>query len=111
MPLVPGITLVILALGLVAPTAAHGECGDYVAYAKPTGDHSPSPMKCHGPSCSRVPAPPPMPQAPPLRILVEDSLPFVGGDSDPSVRSISLLPDAEPGSPVRRASDIYHPPR
>jgi len=110
--LFPAITGVILAAGLAAPTAARGECGDYVAYAKPAGEHSPGPTQCQGPSCSRVPAPAPMPQAPPtLRILVEDSLPFVGSHFDPSVRSTSLLPDTEPRSPVRRASDIYHPPR
>src|SRR6478735_3666541 len=91
--LIPAITGVILTAGLFAPSAARGECGDYVTYtdpahAKPMGDHGSVPGQCHGPNCSQVPPPAPMPQAPPhFRILTDESLPPVGSDAPADLHS------------------------
>ena len=115
--LLPAVTGVILAAGLLAPSAARGECGDYIVYtnpahAKPMGDHGPVPVKCSGPHCQRVPGPGPAPQAPPhLRILSDDSLPITGGYANLIGRSLSLPFDSAEGAPVRRPADVYHPPR
>ena len=115
--LLPAITGVIAAAGLFAPAAARGECGTYIVYtdpahAKPMGDHSPGPGKCQGPNCSQAPAPAPMPQAPTsLRVLPDQSLPLVGGDGNGSSGAFSHPFDPADGSPVRRPSDVFHPPR
>jgi hypothetical protein len=113
----PAITGVILALGLFAPAIARGDCGNYVTYANPAhappmGDHGPLPGQCHGPNCSQVPPPAPMPEAPPsVRILTDDSLPVSGRDSAADPGSHPLGIDSAAGTPVRRAADVYHPPR
>jgi hypothetical protein len=115
--LLPGISGVILAAALFAPAAARGECGGYVTYtdpahAGPMSDHGPVPVGCHGPNCSQTPAPAPMPEPPPhLRILTDDSLPVTGGESDSARDSSSLPFDPAGGTPIRRAADVYHPPR
>jgi hypothetical protein len=115
--LLPAITGVILAAGLFAPSAARGECGDYVVYtnpahAKPMGDHEPLPVKCNGPHCQRVPAPVPVPEAPPhLRILSNDSLLIAGSDASPVRDSFTRLFDSADGTPIRRPAEVYHPPR
>src|SRR5690349_6688728 len=91
--LLPAITGVILAAGLLAPTAARGECGGYVTYtdpahASPMSDHGSAPSGCHGPNCSQTPPPAPMPEPPPqLRILTDDSLPPTGGEADSATAS------------------------
>jgi hypothetical protein len=115
--LLPAVTGVILAAGLLAPSAARGECGTYVTYAnpaqaKPTGGHGPMPVPCHGPTCSQTPPRAPMPPAPPhLRILADDSLPLTGGEADPVPDSSPFPVDPAAGSPIRRPADVYHPPR
>ncbi|HKB03994.1 MAG TPA: hypothetical protein VKD90_17355 [Gemmataceae bacterium] len=115
--LLPAITGVILAAGLLAPSAACAECGSYVVYTNPAhdnsmGDHGPTSGKCTGPHCQRVPAPVPAPQAPPhVRILSDDSLPPGGGDSDPVRDTFPLPIDSVDGSPIGRPADVYHPPR
>jgi hypothetical protein len=117
MRLLPAVTGVILAVGLFAPSAARGDCGDYVVYtnpahAKPMADHGQIPVKCNGAHCQRVPAPVPAPQAPPhLRILTDDTLPITGGDASPARDSFSLSFDSADATPIRRAADVYHPPR
>ncbi|HJZ89261.1 MAG TPA: hypothetical protein VKE40_00215 [Gemmataceae bacterium] len=115
--LVPVALAVALAGGMLAPSAARAECGDYVVYtngphANPMSDDAPKPVPCQGPGCSQIPAPAPMPQPPTqVRILADEALIAAIGftsavpDSLPSPRSFPV------GEPIRRGSDIYHPPR
>lgn len=115
--LLPAITGVVLAAGLLSPSAARGECGSYVTYgdpahAKPMGDHGPLPGQCHGPNCSQVPPPAPMPEAPSnVRILTDDSLPLAGCESLADLTSSTFGIESSAGAPIRRAADVYHPPR
>jgi hypothetical protein len=116
----PVITVVILGTGMLAPSSAHAECGSYVVYtnpahqpadSQPMGEHR-APVGCHGPGCSKVPAPAPMPQAPPtLRILADQTLIVLGGDSFVPPSSQSVPADSADGEVVRRPADVYHPPR
>jgi hypothetical protein len=113
----PVVTIAVVTAGLFAPSEARSECGDYIVYTnpahgKPMADHGSTPVKCHGPNCSQAPAPAPMPQVPPsLRILADQTIPLTDGQSvvPPDVPSFAF--DAADASPIRRATDIYHPPR
>src|SRR5262249_21510856 len=116
---VPLIIAVIVG-SAVAPSRAVAECGNYIVYTdpahsaaneQPMGEHQ-SPVPCHGPRCSQVPSPPPMPPAPPnFRILADDPLVVA--------TTVALIPPtfgpypsgAVNGDVVRRPTDIFHPPR
>jgi hypothetical protein len=115
--LVPAALTVALAAGMFAPSAAHAECGDYVVYtngphAKPMSDDAPRPVPCHGPGCSQIPAPAPMPQPPTqVRILADEALIAAIGFASEVPDSLPSPFDNPAGEPIRRGSDIYHPPR
>ena len=116
----PLITAVILGAGMIAPSQAVAECGSYIVYTNPAhrpanelpmGEHQ-APTPCHGPQCSQMPPPAPMPPAPPnLRILADE--PLVGSSEKSMIPpSFEPLPtDAEDGDAIRRPTDIFHPPR
>jgi hypothetical protein len=116
----PVITAVIIGAGIFAPSPVFAECGSYIVYTdpshrsvdeKPMMEHK-APVPCHGPGCSQVPPPAPMPPAPPtLRILVDDPL---IGSSDKSLvlpSSDRIVFDSTDGEVVRQPTDIFHPPR
>src|SRR5262249_51116459 len=115
--LVPVALAVALAGGMLAPSAGPAAGGGYLVYtnrppAKPQSGGAPQPGPCQGPGCSQIPAPAPMPQPPTqVRILADEALIAAIGftsavpDSLPSPRSFPV------GEPIRRGSDIYHPPR
>jgi hypothetical protein len=75
--------------------------------------HRPRPVAppCSGPSCSRLPlVPPAAPASPPIRWaddLGAFALPLLLASPQP----LGPLTDDPPSRPVRRASDVYHPPR
>jgi hypothetical protein len=111
------VAIATVGLTLCAPTNAQGGCGDYVVYTnpahqKPSTDHGPAPVKCHGPNCSQAPPAAPMPEAPTtLRILTDPSLPISSGDSASPSEASALPFGPANGSPVRRPTDVFHPPR
>src|SRR5688572_809695 len=106
----PVITFVILGFGVVAPSAANASCGDYVVYtsppdARPARDHGP--VRCQGLSCSRIPPPAPIPQAPPLVRVHADQAVSLQGEGEYGCHSTTRLPvEPAPGRPVRRAPDV-----
>jgi hypothetical protein len=106
--------------GMIAPSPAFAECGNYIVYTdpahrpineQPMSEHQ-SPMPCHGPHCSQMPPSAPMPQAPPnLRILSDDPV-LVASEKSVIPPSLEPIPaDSEHGDVVRRPTDIFHPPR
>jgi hypothetical protein len=110
-----GWVLPILAVVLLAPGQATASCGDYVAWGPDQATHHPTPAEpdrpCTGPSCSQAPHVPltPVPPAP-VRPAQEwgDFGALLG--FEPPGHTTAL---AEPAAarPVRRPSDVYHPPR
>lgn len=113
----PVIALAIAAAVLCAPADALAGCGDYVIYTnpahgKPAKDHTPAPFKCNGPNCSQAPPAAPMPQVPPnVRVLPDQTLLVNRGDSDGPLEASTLPFASADGSPVRRMTDVFHPPR
>jgi hypothetical protein len=112
--------IAVIVGGMVAPSRAVAECGNYIVYTdpahrpvneQPMSEHQ-SPLPCHGPHCSQMPPSAPVPQAPPnLRILTDDPV-VVASDKSvipPSFESLSA--DSNRGDVVRRPTDIFHPPR
>src|SRR5262249_26798834 len=114
------VTIMTLGAGPLGPSSADAECGGYIVYTDPArkpvdllpmSEHR-APIGCHGPNCSKVPTPAPSPQAPPtLRVLVDETLFVSTGDSlvPPTFQSVPA--DSTDGAVVRRAADVYHPPR
>ena len=115
----PMITAVIFG-GVVAPSRAVADCGNYVVYTdpahraatdQPMGEH-PVPMPCHGPRCSQMPPSAPTPPAPPnLRILADDPLVVSSEYSAIPPVFVPLPFDVLDGDAVRRPTDVFHPPR
>jgi hypothetical protein len=108
-------TLLTLA-GAGASRAVAG-CGDYVVYASPAAaDRHPlpadqTPGKCHGPLCS---AAPPLPAAPtlPTKTRAPNDDRAVEATRPVAVETSHPFPfDPSGERPVRRPSDIFHPPR
>jgi len=114
--------LLRLALGaalalLLAPSMGRASCGDYLTHgdksaATPAHDSPPAfPKPCNGPNCRQ--SPPAVPIAP--------ASPVVIGTNDWACRTSEFAVDADSssrhdldgaaGMPVRRTSDIFHPPR
>jgi hypothetical protein len=110
---------------LLAPGEARAVCGRYVLITNPTahpsGDRRPDaappmpdhggPTPCQGPACSGVPAGvPPGPVSevptggPEWALLLAPPHP-------PGQTGARPLDDADSRRPIRRAADIFHPPR
>src|SRR5262245_58744536 len=132
-----GVALALLAGWALAPSAARGECGDYVrvggashlargAAADPSGHpaaptageaphRAPSPaggrLPCSGPRCSRGPLHAPLVpvSAPPVSAERDCCLPppTLPGDGGPV---LGLVADNS-SLPIPQASRIFHPPR
>ncbi len=117
-----GAFLTLLAIGLLAPPSAPGDCshpGDRPALG---GDLfgpglgpvdvplAPVPVPCTGPQCSGRSSPPlaPSPVVPPRAKLWA-----VLAEAKPALPAVSLAPWPEEASsrPVRIAPSIFHPPR
>jgi hypothetical protein len=116
----PAITVVILGTGMLVPSVAKADCGNYIVYtnpahagddAPPMGEH-PAPVGCHGPNCSKVPPAMPIPQVPPtVRTLGEEPLvPDDGASITPASPQLFWF-DPSAGDTIRRPADVYHPPR
>src|SRR5262249_24081998 len=110
--------LALTAAVFLAPAEAQASCGDYLvpgghglgSPARPPAPADPA-QPCSGPHCSRAPlpiTPAPLPPAP------------VRGDQAPAADPAATLSDATPSflapdegaaHPVRRASNVFHPPR
>jgi hypothetical protein len=116
------VAFALLLGGVVAPSPARAACGDYIdlgqpmaGHASPDGDAVPDPAHpprpCTGPSCSQAPVAPIAPVPPPAPVR-EDRWGF-GGDflavADSGTSFLFCLDD--PARPVRRPTDVYHPPR
>lgn len=114
-----GVALLPAVFALCCPDQAAAGCGDYVQIVGPDGkvhsptDHGPAPVRlpCRGPECTMGPrAPAPVPPPPPsgasdVKGLIEDM-------TDPAPCRADVRTAAGPsGSPVRRPTSIFHPPR
>lgn len=115
-----------LALGAVlAPGQARAGCGDglmplgdgHHAAGKAVVRHGatdtpkPAPRPCSGPLCSRAPlAPSPMPLSSTPR-TVDDLCTLTPLLLLPVPGPLAALAEDVPECPVRRSSDVYHPPR
>jgi hypothetical protein len=123
-----GALLALLALLLLAPSAARASCGDYVTMGSSTAAHSASPSlpsdnrlgvpavprrhgPCHGPFCSGNPLPAPLAPVPPAP---------VHGDQWAHLCGLLLVAPADTANPVsmddsrtpvRHGLLVYHPPR
>ena len=116
---VAGVALLPAVLALCCPGQAAAGCGDYLQFVGPDGKvhapmgHDPQPAErpCHGPECTggpRAPAPVPPPPAPHF----PDAKALVDTAADPNNSPTGNRPAAEfDGSPVRRPTPIFHPPR
>jgi hypothetical protein len=114
--------LLRLALGaalalLLAPSIGRASCGDYLTHgdkatAMPQHDSPPvAPKPCNGPNCRQSPPAIPIAPATPVVIGAED---WACGAFDHAVAVDSSSRhdlDGAAGMPVRRTSDIFHPPR
>ncbi len=117
---VRGLWALVLGVSF-APAHARAGCGEGflpLHAAGPTGRTAtssdpprPAPIPCRGPSCSRIPlSPPAVPASLPVHRPDDAGAlaplpPLVA--SDPLFRLI----DGAPVRPVRRSTDVYHPPR
>jgi hypothetical protein len=118
-PFAVTLAVTLVTLAGVGPSRAVAGCGDYVTYTDPADagrhsiptDRAPGPGKCHGPHCSEAPPPPAAPGSPTkVRPSNDDRAVEVRG---PAVAEPSNPFPADPSNerPVRRTSDVFHPPR
>jgi hypothetical protein len=115
----PPLKLICLAgmaalAGLLTPTSARAECGDYVNIGDKSMGHPEQPSApltpCHGPNCSRHDPAPPAPTAPPTTAPTDWLCPeFVAALAATSPKRFAGAPLA--ASAVGSRADIYHPPR
>jgi hypothetical protein len=114
-----------LALGMAfAPSQARAGCGDGLQTLG-AGHHAaqpdvrpgsadtekPAPRPCSGPHCSRAPlAPAPLP-VPTSQRTVDDPCALSPLLLLPLSEPLATFPETFSGVPVRRAADVYHPPR
>ena len=111
-----------LALGaalalLLAPATGRASCGDYLSHgdksaAAPAHESPPAvPKPCNGPHCRQSPPAVPIAPATPVVIGAEDwacgAFDHAVADDSSSRRDL----DGAADMPVRRTSDIFHPPR
>ena len=115
--LLVGTVTAVLTGVLFAPGVARGSCGDYVMMGPESGTHqsphSPAgPKPCDGPNCSqgRQPLAPPAPARAPTSSGDDWACPTVPPSlADPGS---AFLAAPEAGRrPLRRGTDVYHPPR
>lgn len=121
--------LLLVAVACFSPGRASAECGDYVTilnapanhpHAAPQPEHHPAteppaPVKppCHGPNCSGAPNRelPPLAPVATTAPAVKDLARLLGPiDPDSHVRGRFERDHSSP-RPVRRPSDVFHPPR
>jgi hypothetical protein len=106
-----GVAAALLALALLAPTAA-ATCGDYVV-TRLSVEHHPSPTApephkhCSGPLCSGAPAPEPPPTAPTFE---EWGCPQ-GGVFFARPDITALVSEQSSPRPTDFSQEIFHPPR
>ena len=98
---------------------SNATCGNYVQIIGPDGTlqlptgHDPMPAErpCQGPECTGGPkAPAPVPPAPTSPLSEVKGL--VGDTDDPDTSTTGYWPGSDAaGSPVRRPTSVFHPPR
>jgi hypothetical protein len=121
--------VLLLCLGVFAPSRAYGSCGEYVVLGGPSmAEHSPTPHSsptdaapsehgpahpvppCHGPFCSSGQAPPPA--APPATPDQVEHWGCLAPVELLTLRPSASCPPPEPrAAPSDRADAVFHPPR
>jgi hypothetical protein len=104
-----------LAAFFALPGRAEATCGSYVVIlGQETHSHpgAPAPApKCHGPNCSRVPAPTPLPigvtEVVPPELKQQSPLAGLPGDG----RDSAFGHPTSCGKPILSQTAVYHPPR
>jgi len=122
--LLPRAALALAAAALFAPSA-RADCTTHIPRlfdmslpfpttpAESRRDHAlPRHKPCSGPSCTHHGPVPPAPAPAPQRSVGGDEPGWVSaGGACAGSAFLFLLRDASAGRPVRRAADVFHPPR
>lgn len=122
----PGTLIAFLVLGFCAPGQARAGCDSpgvvgnvekapMPGHGLPPRAHSdsrpPAPVPCHGPTCSRQPAPAPINPIPVSHVQVDPWALLDAGWLLAAATPGTYVCAADPTAPIHRGGDIFHPPR